>query len=95
MDARVEIGTGLRPTEIKELIYAFNDMAEEIVKTNRDLLEAAVQANFANRAKSEFLAIMSHDLRTPLNAIIVSSDAMRGKANIWVISRRAAMSCWD
>ncbi|MDD9928993.1 MAG: sensor histidine kinase [Rhodospirillaceae bacterium] len=79
LDARVEIGKGIRPTEIKELTYAFNDMAEEIAKTNRDLSEAAVQANFANRAKSEFLAIMSHDLRTPLNAIIGFSDAMRGK----------------
>ena len=79
LDARVEIGTGIRPTAIKELTYAFNDIAEEIAKTNRDLSEAAVQANFANRAKSEFLAIMSHDLGTPLNAIIGFSDAMRGK----------------
>jgi signal transduction histidine kinase len=75
--ARVEIGGGVRPKEFQELGHAFNGMAEEIAKTNRDLSEAAVQANFANRAKSEFLAIMSHDLRTPLNAIIGFSDAMR------------------
>ncbi len=78
-DARVGMGTVFKPKEIAELGLAFNGMADEIAKTNRDLSEAVVQADFANRAKSEFLAIMSHDLRTPLNAIIGFSDAMRNK----------------
>lgn len=78
-DARVKMDGGFKTIEINELEFAFNGMADEIAKTNRELSEAVIQSDFANRAKSEFLAIMSHDLRTPLNAIIGFSDAMRSK----------------
>ena len=37
---------------------------------NRKLEVAAVAANQANEAKSQFLSTMSHDIRTPMNAIV-------------------------
>ena len=41
-----------------------------IMRFNRKLAVAAEEADFANKAKTDFLSTMSHDIRTPMNAII-------------------------
>jgi len=52
---------------------------KKLLAVQKQLSEAKEQAEFANEAKSRFLAVMSHELRTPLNGILGMSRLMLNK----------------
>ena len=57
---------------IDNLVACFRDTVE----TYLALVYATESANAANRAKSEFLAVMSHDIRTPMTAILGFAEVL-------------------
>ncbi len=67
----VQIGIFLQGT--RSYVTTVEREAEQI----EDLARLNEEANAANAAKSQFLAIISHELRTPLTGIVGITDLMR------------------
>jgi signal transduction histidine kinase len=65
-DVRARVDTG---DELETLALSFNEMANSIVKKDEQMYQVNLEMQRANRAKSDFLASMSHDLKTPLHVI--------------------------
>lgn len=55
--------------EVSGIIGGWLDISERH-RLMEELAEASQRAEYANRAKTTFLATMSHEIRTPMNAII-------------------------
>ncbi|HYD48674.1 MAG TPA: ATP-binding protein [Terriglobales bacterium] len=63
--------------ELGLLVRTFNEMLGQIQKRDQELERARVEAETANRAKDEFLAVVSHELRTPLSPVLAWARMLR------------------
>ncbi len=78
---------GFKDEDLKLLTEVSDYIAPLLYARMRDdrheqqILDAKEEAEAANRAKSEFLSVMSHEMRTPLNPIMGFCSIMMENAN--------------
>ena len=66
----------------RQEIAAERQMNQKLELLNQKLEEAVEKAEDASKAKSDFLANMSHDIRTPMNAIVGITSLMEHEKGI-------------
>ena len=71
----------LRKRQMQE-IAAERQMNQRLELLNQKLEEAVEKAEEASKAKSDFLANMSHDIRTPMNAIVGITGLMEHEKGV-------------
>jgi len=63
-------------SKVRERTKALKDAMNQLEGTNAELVMSNEAAQAASRAKSEFLATMSHEVRTPMNGVLGMTEIL-------------------
>jgi len=75
--------------KVRERTKALQDAMHQLEQTNSELMKSNEAAQAANRAKSEFLATMSHEVRTPMNGVLGMTEILLN-TQLDLMQRKAA-----
>ena len=75
-NARVAPLKKYSPPDLVALANTFNNMLEELEQKNSELALLLSASESENKAKADFLGLMSHEFRTPLTSVIGSLELL-------------------
>jgi signal transduction histidine kinase len=74
----MSVAVGVFSSYVQELYIRKEFISTEMLQQEKTrVIDLLTEAQAANKAKSDFLAVMSHELRTPLNAILGFSEIIK------------------